>query len=193
MQCFFAGLPACFFSADFPDCVVAFRFADMMKRAPIYVKFWSSLGSEFTALHCTVRSEPRQLIQLYQRQPPHQIKRGISANVTKMKVLVYGYAFPGSGRIRLNTVLLNPVSLLCLYLYPWSLIVTTSVRVVTVPAVISVLPAPGNSSSNYSRVLPPSENTPAICFFRRKKSGIMPKRHAYLMPCNEHYTLMYNS
>ena len=34
-----------------------------------------------------------------------------------MKVLVYGYAFPGSDRIRLNTVLLNPVSLLCLYLY----------------------------------------------------------------------------
>lgn len=117
MQCFFAGLPACFFSADFPDCVVAFRFADMMKRAPIYVKFRSSLASEFTALHCTVRSEPRQLIQLYPRQPPYQIKRGISANVTKMKVLVYGYAFPGSGRIRLSTVLLNPVSLLCLYLY----------------------------------------------------------------------------
>ena len=117
MQCFFAGLPACFFGADFPDCAAAFRVADMMKRAPIYEKFRSSLASKFTALHCAVRSEQRQLFKFHPRQPPYQINRGISANVTKMNVLVYGYAFPGSGSIRLSTVLLNPVSLLCLYLY----------------------------------------------------------------------------
>jgi hypothetical protein len=116
MQCFFAGLPACFFRADFPDCAAAFRFEDMMKRAPIYEKFWSSLASKFTALHCAVRSEPHQLFKFHPRQPPYQINRGISVNATKMKVLVYEYAFLGFGRIRLTTVLLNPVSLLCLYL-----------------------------------------------------------------------------
>jgi hypothetical protein len=69
MQCFFAGLPACFFSADFPDCAVAFRFADMMKRAPIYEKLQFSLESEFTALQCTVSSEPRQRFKMYLRNP----------------------------------------------------------------------------------------------------------------------------
>lgn len=54
---------------------------------------------------------------MYAYATPNQINRGISANATKMNVIVYEYACPGSGRIRLNTVLLNPVSLMRLYLY----------------------------------------------------------------------------
>ena len=72
---------------------------------------------KLTALQYVVSSEPRQLFKKCPGNPPYQINRGIRTNRTKMKVLAYGYAFPGSDRIRLSTVLLNPVSLLCLYLY----------------------------------------------------------------------------
>ena len=83
----------------------------------LMTKFSAQSSLKFTALQCVVSSEPRQLFKKCPGKPPYEINREIRTNGTKMKVLVYGYAFPGSGRIRLNTVLLNPVSLICLYLY----------------------------------------------------------------------------
>ena len=41
-------------------------------------------------------------------------------------------------------------------------------------------------------VLPPSENKCSFSFFSRENSGILPKRHGIRIPCDEHYSLMYN-
>ena len=91
-----------------------------------------------------------------------------------MKVLVYGYAFPGSDRIRLNTVLLNPVSLLCLYLY--HVIVTSCFC---------------HSSSVFCLLLPPSQNSCPTSSLNRENSGIASKRHTIRNLLNEHYPSMH--
>jgi hypothetical protein len=67
MQCFLDGLPDRFLSAELSVFTAAFRFADMMKCAPIVEKLLSSPGFFHPAFQCTVTPEPRRLFKMYQR------------------------------------------------------------------------------------------------------------------------------